>query len=193
MQLVQRRGATWKITDLRLVAEGQQSPAVTFEPLGSGHDRAAFSSSNLALNDYLRRQAGQDLRKRVAAPFVMTPDGRTIAGYYTLSQYAVDIDGLPEEVAQKLPKYPDVPATLIGRLAVDDRFRGQRLGEKLLMDALRRCLDTSRQVASAVVVVDAKDEDAVSFYKKYGFMELPGVARRLLLPMRTVAEMFNEA
>jgi GNAT superfamily N-acetyltransferase len=175
-----------------LVAEGQQPPTFTFEPLGANHDRAAFSSANSALNNYLHKQAGQDLKKRVAAPFVMTPDGKTIAGYYTLSQYAVDVGGLSEEMAKRMPKYPEVPATLIGRLALDKRFLGKGLGAKLLMDALRRSLDSSGQVASAVIVVDAKDKDAASFYKRFGFVELPGVEGRLVLPMRTVAEMFEE-
>lgn len=175
-----------------MAAEGQQSPRFQFEPLGASHDRAAFSCSAPALNDYLQNQANQDRKKRVAAPFVMTADGKTIAGYYTLSQYTVNLDEVPEEVAKTLPKYPHVPATLIGRLAVDSQYRGQGLGEKLLMDALHRSVDASREVASAVVVVDAKDEAAASFYKKYGFLELRGIERRLLLPIKTIARMFDE-
>jgi len=123
--------------------------------------------------------------------FVLTPDGRTIAGFYTLSQYAVELDVIPEEIAKKLPKYPQAPATLVGRLAVSTQFRGQRLGEKLLMDALCRSFQGSRQLASAAVVVDAKDNRAVAFYKKYGFLELPKVAKRLFLPMGTIEGLFG--
>lgn len=115
--------------------------------------------------------------------FVLTPDGKTVAGFYTLSQYAVELNVIPEEIARKLPKYSHIPATLLGRLAVSTSFRGQRLGEILLMDALKRSLHGSRQLASFAVIVDAKDDSAKAFYKKYGFLELPKVANRLFLPM----------
>ena len=127
----------------------------------------------------------------MAVVFVLTPDGKTIAGFYTLSQYTVELDAVPEEIAKKLPKYPLVPATLVGRLAVSVKYRGQRLGERLLMDALHRCLMGSRQLASAAVIVDAKDDVAVAFYKKYGFLELPQVVNRLLLPMGTIEKLFG--
>jgi len=143
-----------------------------------------------ALDDYLRHQAGQDLRKRAAVPFVLTNDGIAVGGYYTLSQFAVELDALPEKVAKKLPKYPVVPATLIGRLVVSIEHRRQRLGEMLLMDALKRSLDLSKQVASAAVIVDAKGDAGVRFYKKYGFLDLPRIDRRLFLPMGTIAKLF---
>ena len=131
------------------------------------------------------------MRRRVAVAFVATPDGKTIAGYYTLSQYSVELGVLPEEIAGKLPRYPLVPATLIGRLAVSAAFRGRGIGEMLLMDALSRCLYGSREVASAAVIVDAKDDGAVAFYRKYGFLELPKIAMRLFLPMATVEALFG--
>lgn len=161
------------------------------EPLAKEHDRAAFSCGVKALDQYLERQATQDVKKHVAVVFVLTPDGKTIAGFYTLSQYAVELDVIPEEIARKLPEYPYVPATLLGRLAVSTSFRGQGLGERLLMDALCRCFHGSRQLASAAVIVDAKDDTAVAFYKKYGFLELPKVAKRLFLPMGTIEELFE--
>lgn len=160
------------------------------EPLGPRHDRASFSCGNEVLDAYLRTQAGQDLRKHAAVPFVITEDGKTIAGYYTLSQFAVELDAVPEEIAKKLPKYPMVSATLLGRLAVSAAFCGKRLGEMLLMDALHRSLELSKHVASAAVVVDAKNDSAVSFYKKYGFLELPKIERRLFLPMGTIEQLF---
>jgi predicted GNAT family N-acyltransferase len=164
---------------------------LVFEPLGQKHDRAAFSCGVDALDTYLQKQAGQDAKKHAAAPFVLTPDGKTIAGYYTLSQYAIDLGEVPEEVAKKLPRYPAVPATLLGRLAVSSDFRGKGLGEKLLMDALYRSLKLSEQVASTGVVVDAKDEAARAFYRKYGFLELPKISRRLSLPMGTIEKLFG--
>ena len=161
------------------------------EPLGPKHDRAAFSCGVEILDAYLHRQAAQDLKKRAAVPFVITPDGTTIAGYYTLSQYAVQLDEIPAMVAKKLPKYPMVPATLLGRLAVSSAFCGQGHGATLLMDALHRTRQHSREVASAGVIVDAKDAAAVAFYTKYGFLELPRIERRLFLPMGTLEELFR--
>lgn len=166
-------------------------PPFVIEPLGEKHDRAAFSCGNRHLDAYLRKQAGQDLKKRAAVPFVITPDHKTIAGFYTLSQYAVDLGELPEEISKKLPRYPMASATLLGRLAVSERFRGQGLGERLLMDALHRALQSSRQIASAAVVVDARDDQAVTFYRKYGFIDLPKIERRLFLPMGTIVQLFS--
>lgn len=171
------------------MAQGQQSKFV-IEPLGLQHDRAAFSCGVDALDTYLRKQAGQDLKKHAAVPFVITNDGKTIAGYYTLSQFAIELDAVPPEVAKRLPKYPMVPATLLGRLAVATAFRGQKLGETLLMDALHRSWQSSRQVASAAVIVDAKGASVASFYRKYGFLDIPKVERRLFLPMGTIEQLF---
>lgn len=168
-----------------------ESPGFTIEPLGPQHDRAAFSCGVPILDNYLRKQAGQDFRKHVAVPFVLTPDGRVIAGYYTLSQYAVQLDLLPAHVAKKLPKYPVVPVTLLGRLAVSIAFRGEGHGATLLMDALYRSLRSSRELATTGVIVDAKDASAVSFYTKYGFLELPGIARRLFLPIIAIHTLFR--
>lgn len=127
----------------------------------------------------------------MAVPFVITPDGKIIAGYYTLSQFAVRLDVLPAEIARKLPKYPVVPVTLLGRLAVSTAFQGEGLGTTLLMNALYRVLLHSRELASAGVVVDAKDSAALSFYKKYGFLELPETERRLFLPLGSVEQLFQ--
>ncbi|HXN21347.1 MAG TPA: GNAT family N-acetyltransferase [Candidatus Dormibacteraeota bacterium] len=173
------------------MAPKQEQPRFAIEPLGDDHDRAAFSSGVEALDSYLHKQAGQDARKRAAVPFVATADGKTIAGYYTLSHYAIQLDAVPDAIAKKLPKYPMVSATLLGRLAVSTEFRGQRIGETLLMDALRRSLDLSKQATSTGVIVDAKDDSAVSFYRKYGFLDLPKVERRLFLPMGTIERLFR--
>jgi len=156
----------------------------------SEHDRAAFSCGVEALNTYLQKQASQDVKKHVAVVFVMTTDGKNIAGYYTLSQYSVRLDDVSPEVAKKLPRYPNVPVTLLGRLAVSEAWKGQKLGTLLLMDALYRCLKGSKELASAGVIVDAKDEAAAGFYKKFGFMELPKVEKRLFLPIGTIEKMF---
>lgn len=166
-------------------------PNLKFEPLG-GHDRAAFSCGTEILDNYLKIQATQDVRKHAAVVYVATPDGKTILGYYTLSQYSVQFEQIPVEISRKFPKYPAVPATLLGRLARHVSARGQGMGELLLIDALHRSLEMSKRVASAAIVTDAKDQKACDFYKKYGFIELPKTERRLFLPMASVSALFTK-
>jgi len=169
--------------------EQPPKPKLYIEPLRASHNRAAFSCGIPPLDKYLQTQARQDMKKRLAAVYVLTPDGKTIAGYYTLSAYSVRLDKIPEEIARKLTRMPEVPATLVGRLARSSPFRGQGSGEILLADALKRSLANSRHVASWTVLVDAKDANAVAFYKKYGFMEIPATPSRLFLPMETIAKL----
>jgi len=169
--------------------EHPPQPKFYIEPLGAKHNRAAFSCGVSPLDKYLQTQASQDLKKRLAAVYVLTPDGSTIAGYYTLSAFSVRLDKIPEEIARKLTRMPEVPATLVGRLAGSSAFRGQGVGEILLTDALKRSLAGSKHVASWTVIVDAKDANALAFYKKYGFIELPTTPNRLFLPMETIAKL----
>ena len=161
------------------------------EALGRQHGRLGFSCGSAPLDQYLRTQAGQDARKRVAAPFVLCEgESHAVLGYYTLSAISVDIGAWPENVAKKLPRYPVVPATLMGRLAIDKRLQGQGAGEYLLMNALHRSLQASRQVAAVAVIVDAKDEDAVAFYRHYEFVPFKDQAARMFLPMGTIEKLF---
>ena len=160
------------------------------EPLGKKHDRAAFSCGKDPLDQYIKTQATQAVDKGLAAVFVLTPDGVKIAGYYTLSAYAIKLDEIPEEIAKKLTRIPEVPATLIGRLARHIDYRGKGLGELLLANALNKALENRAHVASWAVVVDAKDNEAIEFYKKFGFMPVRIKANRLFLPMDTVRELF---
>jgi ribosomal protein S18 acetylase RimI-like enzyme len=167
--------------------------AYRVEALGRQHDRSAFASGAEPLDRYLREQAGQDARRRAAVPFVLCDgNSNTVLGYYTLSASSIDIGAWPEEVAKKLPKYPFLPATLLGRLAVDTRLRGQGAGEHLLLNALRRALEASREVASVAVIVDAKDESAMLFYRHYGFVSFADQPRRLFLPMAVIEKLFGE-
>lgn len=156
------------------------------EPLGKKHDRAAFSCGNAPLDQYLKTQAAQAIEKNLAAIFVLTPDGVTIAGYYALSSYVIKLNEIPEAIAKKLTRMPEVPATLIGRLATHVDFRGKGLGKVLLVDALKKALENSAHVGSWAVVVDAKDNKALEFYRKYGFIVFPTRADRLFLPMDTI-------
>ena len=160
------------------------------EPLSDEHDRAGFDCGVEALSRYLREQAGQDLRRRVASPFLLVHrDTRVVAGFYTLANTALAHGSLPPDLAKKLPRYPFVPATLLGRLAVAANQQAQGLGEWLLMDALRRSFVNSREIASFAVVVDASNEQAKAFYSRYDFAALPDAPLRLLLPMKAIAPM----
>jgi predicted GNAT family N-acyltransferase len=162
------------------------------EPFGKNHDRAAFSCGKQSLDQYLKDQAGQAVGKNLAAVFILTADGKKIAGYYTLSSYAVKLDEIPEEIARKLTRMPEIPATLLGRLARSIEFRGQGIGGILLVDALKKALENSAHVASWAVVVDAIDEEAEEFYRRYGFLPFPNKPNRLFLPMNSIQKMFRE-
>jgi len=155
------------------------------------HDRAAFSCEEPGLENYLKTQARQDATKKLAAVFIMTMNGRAIAGFYTLSQYTIRSGEIPEEIARKLTKHDQIPAILIGRLARDMAYRGTGAGDLLLVDALRRCLALSRQAASWAVVVEAKSERGTAFYKKFEFEAFPSRPLKLFLPMATIEKMFG--
>lgn len=164
--------------------------AYTIEPLNAQHNRSDFECGVEALNRYLKQQASQDMRRRIAALFVLVDqDSDSIAGYYTLAATAIRLTELPPDISKKLPKYPLVPATLLGRLAVDQRYQGQGVGSFLLMDALRRSLNN--EIASMAVVVDAKDNQARDFYEHHQFITFPDQSQRLYLPMTIIAKLFG--
>lgn len=159
----------------------QTAPKI--EPLGSQHDRAAFTCGEPALDAYIRQQASQDVRRRVAQIFVAIGDApNVIAGYYSLSAAAFSREDLPEALAKRLPRYP-VPAAIIGRLAIDQNYRGRKLGTFLLIDAVHRVLGASTALAVYAVIVDAKSEQAQRFYERFGFVPFPRTPRRLFLPL----------
>lgn len=161
------------------------------ESLGASHDRTAFHSGVLELDNYIHRQAGQDARRKVAAPFVMVDSSGSILGYYTLSAYSVLLGELPEPIARKLPRYPLLPATLLGRLAIGSTCRGRNLGRFLLMDALHRSWRTTSEVASVGVVVEALDETARSFYLHHEFVPFQDHPNKLFLAMVTIEKAFR--
>jgi predicted GNAT family N-acyltransferase len=161
------------------------------EPLRD-HDRAAFSCGNGSLDRYIREQASQDIKRGLARVFVIAAQDspRTILAYYTLSSRELRLNQLPPELAKKAGKYEYVGVTLLGRLAVARRCKGMGLGALALLNALDRSLAASREVASWAVFVDAIDDDAASFYRKYGFIELPENKLKLFLPMKTIEKLF---
>jgi ribosomal protein S18 acetylase RimI-like enzyme len=153
------------------------------ELLNQSHDRAAFSSGNDDLDRYFREQAGQDQRRRLSAVFVLYDVANDlVAGYYTLSACEITPRSLPNKMAKRLPRRP-VPATLIGRLATDLRYRGQGLGGMLLVNALTRAANASRGIGATAVIVDAKDDQARGFYERFGFQRFADDPYRLFIPM----------
>jgi GNAT superfamily N-acetyltransferase len=110
----------------------------------------------------------------------------SIVGYYTLSAYGVQLPEFPEAIARKLPRYPVLPATLLGRLAVSRAHQGKSLGSLLLVDALYRSWRNASEVGSVGVVVDAVDEKARAFYLHHEFVPLRSSANRLYRPMATI-------
>jgi predicted GNAT family N-acyltransferase len=162
------------------------------EPLGD-HDRAAFSCGNDALDLYLREQASQDVKRKLASVFVITSirNPGTIVSYYTLSSRELKITQLPPDLARKAGRYGYVGVTLLGRMAVSAEFKGRGLGALTLMNALEKSLQATRDVASWAVFVDAIDDEAARFYRKYGFIELPEDPKKLFLPMKTLAQLFG--
>jgi GNAT superfamily N-acetyltransferase len=154
---------------------------VGIEPLGKQHDRATFTSGQPEIDDWFRRRASQDERRNVARVFVAMDGERSIIGFYSLSSYTLALDDLPADLARRLPRYDAIPAARIGRLARDERVRGQGVGEVLLADAVRRILGAARSVAVFAIVVDAKDDTAAGFYRRFGFQPFPLQPRRLFL------------
>ena len=159
--------------------------------LTSTHDKAEFSCGKELPDNYIRHQARQDMKKKVAVCFVLADNNKQIKGYFTLSNSSIPRSLLPEFISKSLPKYEDLPVTMLGRLDVDIRFQGMGIGSLLLFDALKRCYETSsKSVASMAVVVDPIDQEATDFYSKYGFILLPD-SKRMFLPMSTIVQLIH--
>ena len=154
-------------------------------PLDEAHDRSSFSCGMESLDRYLKTQAGQDVRRKANAVFVLSEQGEPtrILGYYTLRAMAISQGEVPEAARKHIPRYPLASATLIGGLAISKDRQGQRLGAVLLADALQRAFESASTVGSSMVVVDVLDEPASGFYAAHGFVRLPD-SLRLVLPMR---------
>lgn len=166
-----------------------RKPNYSIEPLHAKHDRTGFSCGIAELDSYLQQRAMQDMERNLAAVFVLTADGKTVSGFYTLSAHSIQDAQLPLALAKKLPRFP-LPVTLLGRMAISQTLQGQGFGEFLLLHALERAWLGSQQVASWAVVVDAK-AGARDFYLKHDFIPLPSQPERLFLPMKTIEKLFE--
>jgi GNAT superfamily N-acetyltransferase len=146
-----------------------------------------FCCGKQVLDNYLHTQASQDVKRKLCVVFTLFED-TVIKGYYTLSNASVPAEQMPEAIRRKMPgSYTALPVTLLGRLAVDVKFKGQGLGGILLVDALKRSFSIAGQSLGSIgVVVDPLDEEAVAFYKKFGFVLLPD-SGKMFLPMADIA------
>jgi GNAT superfamily N-acetyltransferase len=147
------------------------------------HDTSGFSCGNELLDRWLTRYAGQNERRDAARTFIVTTDGRTVCGYYTLVAGQLDHDEATPQASKGLSPHFPVPVALLARLAVDSSQQGQGLGAALLSDALGRVCRASEQVAVRAVAVHAVDESAVTFYERFGFHALSATPRTLMVTL----------
>lgn len=157
-------------------------------PLARNHDRDSFDCGSEALNLFLRATARQHQDRGISRTFVLVePESAApnrIIGFFTLSACEGISSDLPESLARRLPR--NLPAVLLGRLAVDQQFQGRGYGGALLVEAIRRGAASATQIGIAGLFVDAKDDQAATFYRRFGFVPLPSDARRLFLPLSTL-------
>lgn len=156
------------------------------------HDRSQFACGQPSLDRFLKESARQNQDKDVSRTFVLTRQGDArVYGYYTLAAGQIERASLPPKVSKKLPKYP-VPVVVLGRLAVDESVKGQQLGRRLLWDALNRSLAAADAdgvgVGIFAVLVDALDESAAEFYRRFEFESLQDLPLRLYLPLSTIRD-----
>lgn len=152
------------------------------------HRREEFRCESEVLTEFLQKRARKEMEARASACFVLVDEAAPacILGYYTLSQCSVVLEQLPEKMAKRLPKYPELGATLIGRLARDNRWKGRGLGGLLLIDALRRSVRLADEAGAVVVVTDPKDSKAQAFYAGFGFQTL--VSGRMFISLKELME-----
>lgn len=164
---------------------------VQVQLLNKSHVRTGFECGKALLDNYIRTQASQDVKRDLSACYVMTEEGKNeVVGYYTLSSNSIERTTFPANMIARLPpSYGDLPTILMGRLAVDNKIKGKRLGEYLLINALNKCVEVSQTIGALAVVVDPIDERAEEFYSGYGFIFLPG-SKKMFLPIKTIEESF---
>lgn len=162
------------------------------EVLDKKHNKNEFDCGKELLNNYLKNQAGQDIKRKISACFVLSEsDTNLIQGYYTLSNNSIPLSDFSEKSQKKLPKsYTSIPTTLLGRLAIDIKSQGKGIGKILLIDALKRSYEIAKEIGSFAVVVDPIDEEAEKFYQKYGFIKLPD-SEKMFIAMNTLKLLFG--
>ena len=156
------------------------------------HYLQSFSCGVKELDVYIKERASQDIRRRISAVYVIHRLGKKeIEGYYSLNAYSIKSNELQDDLINKFPKYPFLPATLIGRFAISRHMQGKNIGKYLLHDALIRSYKLSQKIGSIAVVVDAKNEKAKGFYEKFGFKQFTKHPHRLYLLMNTIKNLIT--
>jgi ribosomal protein S18 acetylase RimI-like enzyme len=156
------------------------------EALSAAHNRKGFASGSEPLDRYFREQVSQDVKRRVSNCFVALDDLGVVAGYYTFAATSLPMTELSADELKRLPRYPLLPAGLIGRLAIDQRYQGQRLGGALIMDAVVRA--ARAEPAIFALIVDAKNESAAAFYEHLQFRRFNSRPATLFLPVATAIQ-----
>ncbi len=160
------------------------------EALGR-HDRSAFASGNERIDTYFREIVSQDVKRGYAACYVLVEKASAkLAGFYTLSSHSIPLTELASDIARKLPRYPSVPAVLIGWLGRDASFRGQHLGSMLLADAITRL--AAAPIGLHAICADAIDEAAAAFYREHQFKPFVSRPNSLYLPMKTALALVSD-
>ena len=153
------------------------------------HDRTGFDCGVSELNDWLATKVSQFEKKDLARTYVLIQRAEmSIKGYYALSNHTIVFESLPADQVKGLPQI-DVPVVLIGRLAVDLTSQGHKLGEFLLLDALRCAEYLAGKIGIQAVEVDAISDAAKRFYERYGFMSLADDPRHLFMPMKLIRKL----
>ena len=161
------------------------------ETLNEYHHRDQFDCGNPLLNQYFKHQAGQDIKRKLAACFVLSFDNKNVLGFYTLSNASIPATLIPSHLQKKLPhSYVALPCTLLSRMAIDRKHQGKGLGKILLMNALKKSYEISNEIGSYAVIVDPIDPAAAAFYSKYDFITLPD-SKKMFLPMATQKTLFK--
>lgn len=156
------------------------------KPLEKKHNKVGFSCGQALLDNYIKKQAKQDISRNLSACFVLVDHESAVKGYYTLSSHSIRRDEFSKELVKKLPpSYTDIPTILLGRLAIDQSIQGRQWGEIILMDALNRSLHISTSLGTMAIIVDPIDNSARKFYSKYGFIHLPG-SGKMFIPVKTI-------
>jgi GNAT superfamily N-acetyltransferase len=168
------------------------TPAWHEEGITRKHDRSAFDCGDVELNDFLLRYARQSHDQGGAKTFLAIDDNtKGILGFYSLAPASLAYDRAPEVVRRGLARH-EVPGFRLARIAIDRTQQGQGLGGQLLLMAGRRCLMAAAVVGGTVLVIDAKNDRAASWYASYGAMPLLNTERTLVLPLATIERLLKE-
>ena len=156
-------------------------------PLAGSHDRQSFDCGRSELNEWLQQVANQHQKKGLSKTFVAVREEEPmrICAYYALTLSELDSHHLPEAWRKKMPRR--APGVRLGRLAVDLRYQSKHLGELMLMDGLTRAQRIHQEAGGIGLFVDAIDEQAAAFYRRYGFESAPDQSLLLFLPVQVIS------